>query len=157
LHKNSNSVGDFLCATMSGLNTGDVYGGCARVAAVRSYLAVLQYRAAQTTTWTSAIYNRTATFVVEPVVGSPSANPVSNTASKLARLGRTFAMARMLCPVLDILVGVVTFVPFGLYAIYRLISSVVKKPVAVPLTGPPRVRIQTAPVRVSSYQSMVST
>ena len=143
-------------ATISGLNTGDVYGGCARVAVVRSYLAVLQYRAAQTATWTSAIYNRTATFVVEPVVGSPSANPVSNTASKLARLGRTFAMARMLCPVLDILVGVVTFVPFGIYAIYKLISGVVKKPVAAPLTGPPRIRIQTTPVCVSSYQSMVT-
>lgn len=144
-------------ATLSGLNTGDVYGGCARVSAVRSYLAVLQYRAAQTATWTSAIYNRTATFVVEPVVGTPSANPASNTASKLARLGRTFEMARMLCPVLDILVGVVTFVPMGLYAIYKLISSVVRKPVAAPLTGPPRIRTLTAPVRVSSYQSMVTT
>ena len=144
-------------ATISGLNTGDVYGGCARVSAVRSYLAVLQYRAAQTATWTSAIYNRTATFVIEPVVGTPSANPVSNTASKLARLGRTFEMARMLCPVLDILVGVVTFVPLGIYAIYRLISSVVRKPVPAPLTGPPRIRNQTAPVRISSYQTVLTT
>ena len=144
-------------ATLSGLNTGDVYGGCARVAAIRSYLAVLQYRAAQTATWASAVYNRTATFVVEPVVGTPSANPATNTASKLARLGRTFEMARMLCPVLDILVGAATFVPFGLYAIYRLISGVVRKPVAAPLTGPPRIRNQTAAVRICSYQSMVTT
>jgi len=144
-------------ATLSGINSGDVYGGCSRVSVVRSYLAVMQYRAAQTATWTSGIYNRTATFVVEPVVGTPSANPVSNTASKLARLGRTFAMARMLCPVLDILVGVATFVPFGIYAIYKLIAGVVKKPVPAPLSGPPRIRNRNVAVQTSAYQSVLIT
>ena len=144
-------------ATLSGLNSGDVYGGCARVSVVRSTLAVLQYRAAQTATWTSAVYNRTATFVVEPVVGTPSKNPASNTASKLARLGRTFEMARMLCPALDILVGVVTFFPLAIYAIYSLIAGVVNKPVAAPLSGPPRIRNRTVGVHSLAYQSVVVT
>ena len=144
-------------ATLSGLNTGDVYGGCARVSVVRSYLAVLQYRAAQTALWAMGVYNRTATFVVEPLVGAPSANPASNAASKLARLGRTFEWARMVCPPLDILVGVTTLVPLGVYSLYRLISNAIKKPVAAPPSGPPRIRNQNAAVRVQAYQSEVTT
>ena len=144
-------------ATLSGLNTGDVYGGCARVSVVRSYLAVLQYRAAQTARWVMGVYNRTATFVVEPVVGTPSANPQTNAASKLARLGRTFQWARMVCPPLDILVGVGTLVPFGVYSLYRLISSAIKKPIAAPPTGPPRIRNQNVGVRIEAYQSEVTT
>ena len=144
-------------ATLSGLNTGDVYGGCARVAVVRCYLAVLQYRAAQTAVWAMGTYNRIATFVVEPVVGTPSGNPASNAASKLARLGRTFEAARMVCPVLDILVGVVTIVPLAIHTLYRLISSAIKKPIAAPPSGPPRIRNQTAGVHSQAYQSVVST
>lgn len=144
-------------ATLSGLNTGDVYGGCARVSVVRSYLAVLQYRAAQTALWAMGSYNRTATFVVEPVVGTPSGNPATNTASKLARLGRAFEWARMVCPPLDILVGVGTLVPLGVHSLYKLISSAIKKPVAPPPSGPPRTRNQNVGVHAQAYQSVVST
>ena len=144
-------------ATLSGLNTGDVYGGCARVSAVRSYLAVLQYRAAQTALWAVGSYNRTATFVVEPVIGSPSDNPATNAASKLARLGRTLGKVRMICPPLDILIGVATLVPVGVYSIYKLISSAIKKPIAPPPSGPPRIRTQNTGVHAQAYQSVVST
>ena len=110
-------------ATISGINSGDVYGGCARVAVVRSYLAVLQYRAAQTATWASAIYNRTATFVVEPVVGSPSATSSPTPRPKLP-VGRTPSRGAHALPVLGHPGRCRSrFVPFGIYAIYKLISA----------------------------------
>ena len=142
-------------ATMSGLNTGDVYGGCARVAAVRSYLAVLQYRAAQSAAWAMGVYTRNATYVIEPVVGSPSDQiPAKGLAKKLARLGQAMRVARMLCPVLDILVGVVTLVPLGIFALFNLIRGVVKKRVPIPPSGPPRTRNRTVGVMSECFSTI---
>lgn len=142
-------------ATLSGLMSGDVYGGCARVAAVRTYLAVLHYRAAATAAWACGLYYRNATFTVEPVIGSPAAGgPVSALAAKLARLARMLEVARMLCPVLDILVGVVTFVPMGIYALYSLIAGIVKTPTPIPPAGPPRVRVRNSGLELESFLSM---
>lgn len=144
--------------TLSDLMSGDVYGGCARVAAVRTYLAVVHYRAAATAAWASAVYMRHATFVVEPLVGSPSAGgPVGNIAAKLARLGRILSVARMICPPLDIFIGLVTFLPFGIYALYGLIAALIKKPNPIPPSGPPRVRNQTVGVNAQAFASMLVT
>jgi len=142
-------------ATISGLMTGDVYGGCARVAAVRTYLAVLHHRAAAPAAWAVGVYSRNATFTVEPVIGSPSAGaPVAALAAKLARLGRMLSIARMLCPVLDIFVGLVSMVPLGIFALYGLIAGVIKKPVPIPPAGPPRVRQRHRGVELESFLSM---
>ena len=142
-------------ATLSALSTGDVYGGCARVAVVRTYLAVLQYRAAAVAAWAVGIYLRSASFVIEPIIGMPSSGgPVSNTASKLARLGRALSAVRMLCPPLDILIGVATFVPLGIYGLYKLIAGIVKKPVPIPPVGPPKVRIRNAGMTQETFGIM---
>ena len=142
-------------ATLSALSSGDVYGGCARVAAVRTYLAVLQYRAAAVAAWAVGVHLRSASFVIEPIIGMPSSGgPVSNTASKLARLGRVLSAVRMLCPPIDILVGVVTFVPLGIYGLYKLIAGIVKKPVPVPPAGPPKVRIRNAAMTNETFSMM---
>ena len=142
-------------ATLSALSTGDVYGGCARVAVVRTYLAVLQYRAAAVAAWAVGVYLRSASFVIEPIIGMPSSGgPVSNTASKLARLGRALSAARMLCPPLDIFIGVATFVPLGIYGLYKLIAGIVKKPVPVPPAGPPKVRIRNVGMSQETFGMM---
>ena len=143
-------------ATISGLMTGDVYGGCARVAAVRSYLAVLHYRAAATAVWAVGAYSRNATFVVEPIIGTPAAGaPVSNLMAKLARLNRMLSAVRMVCPVLDILVGVVSIIPMGIYALYGLIAGVIKKPIPIPPAGPPRVRHRNRGVELETFLSQM--
>ena len=145
-------------ATLSPLMSSDVYGGCARTAAVRTSLAVLYYRAASSAAWLSGLYVRNATFVIEPIVGSPSAGtPQSRLAAKMARLGRALSVARMVFPVLDIFIGLTTAVPMGLYALGRLISGIVKKPNAIPPTGPPRVRNRSAGVGIATYGSQVCT
>ena len=137
--------------------TGDVYGGCARVGAVRSYLAVLQYRAAATAAWAAGVYTRNATFTVEPLIASPSAQtPVSGVMAKLARLGKILSVARMICPPLDILIGVLTFIPMGIYALFKLISGVIKKPVPIPPSGPPRVRNRNRGLALESFASAIS-
>ena len=142
-------------ATLSALSTGDVYGGCARVAVVRTYLAVLQYRAAAVAAWAVGVYLRSASFVIEPIIGMPSSGgPVSNTASKLARLGRALSAVRMLCPPIDILTGVATFVPLGIYGLYKLIAGIVKKPVPVPPAGPPKVRIRNVGMSQETFGMM---
>ena len=141
-------------ATLSGLMTGDVYGGCARAAVVRSYLAVLHYRAAQAAAWKVGLYSRNATFVVEPLIGSPSAGgPVSSIAAKLARLGKVLSVARMVCPPLDIFIGVLTVVPMGIYALFRLISGVIRKPNPIPPAGPPRVRNRNRGLALETFSS----
>ena len=143
-------------ATLSGLMSGDVYGGCARVATVRTYLAVLHYRAAAVATWQAGVHLRSATFVIEPIIGSPSPGSTpTRLAAKLARLGRVLSAARMLCPPLDILIGVVTFIPFGLYGLGSLIASIVKKPNPIPPTGPPRTRVRNMSLGNETFGSIL--
>ena len=140
--------------TPSGMMTGDVYGGAARVSAVRSYLAVLQYRAASSAAWAAGVYVRNATFVIEPVVGTPSANaPVAGLLAKLARLAKVLAVVRMLCPVIDILIGLFMLVPMGLAALAGLIAGIVKTPNPVPPSGPPRMRTQNIGLHQSAMAS----
>ena len=130
--------------TMSAMLTGDVYGGIARASVARTYLAVLEYRAAKAAAWAMGMYTRNATFVIEPVINSPSGEtPKSNIARKLSRLTKTFDAVRMLCPPLDIAVGVI-MLPVALYGIFALIRGLLKKGKAAPPSGPPRTRTRTA-------------
>ena len=144
-------------ATMSGLMTGDVYGGCARVAGVRTYLAVLHYRAAQTAAWASGVYVRKTTFTIEPVINVPTqGRPMSDIGRILARLGKMLSIARMLCPVLDIFLGLVTLVPMGIYALVALIAGIVKKPNPLPMAGPPRLRTMNIGQRLEDFGSFLA-
>lgn len=128
-------------ATLSGLMTGDVYGGCARAASVRTYLAVLHYRAAATAAWASGVYVRNTTFTIDPVTNVPTQGlPMTDIGKILARLGKMLEIARMLCPVLDIFLGLVMLIPMGIYALAALIAGIVKSPNPLPPAGPPRLR-----------------
>lgn len=145
-------------ATMSGLMTGDVYGGCARVAGVRTYLAVIHYRAAQAAIWTCGIYVRNTTFTIEPVVGVPTQGmPMTDIGKKLARIGRMIGIARALCPVLDIFLGLVMLVPMGIYGLIALIAGIVKTPNPLPMAGPPRLRTMNVGMRLENYGNFTAT
>ena len=179
-------------ATLSGMMTADVYGGCARVSAVRAYVALLQYRAAKSAAWASGVYVRHATFVIEPIVGSPSqGTPASRFSAKMARLamlstragkmarrvtrmtqriGKTRAWraaaragrgiksgsdaTRTVCPVADIIAGLVTL-PLAFIGIAMFFANFVKKPIAVPSEpGPPRMRTRTTGTSMESFSSV---
>ena len=92
-------------ANLSGLCSGDVYGGAARVALARTRIGLLHYRAAVGAAWSSVFYGRVADFVIEPLVSVRQAGPQSNVARKLARLSKIFGVVRMLCPLADIARG----------------------------------------------------
>lgn len=140
--------------TLSALMTGDVYGGCARVSVVRAYLALLHYRAAQSAAWLSSAYVRSASFVIEPMVSVPSDRPQGGAASKLARMGRTFARARMICPPLDILVGLATLAALPVTLLARFIAKKLGKARPPPM-GPPRVRIRNVGADLENWGSIM--
>ena len=141
-------------ATLSAMMSGDVYGGCARVSVLRTYLAVLHYRAAQAAVWAMGLYVRNASFVIEPIISSPSgATPKGKIAQKLARLAKVAEVARMVCPVADIVAGVATL-PLAVVGIFALIKSIVTKPVAVPPSGPPRIRTRQVGMDLQCWTSM---
>lgn len=132
--------------TLSLLGTGDVYGGIARCAVVRSYLAVLHYRAAAACVWLTGAYQRLATFVIEPIIGIPQPNqPQGKIMEKLSRLMKPIRAIATVCPPLDILIGILS-IPFGIYGLFKMFANWVKKPPPIPPTGPPRVRVRTAPL-----------
>jgi hypothetical protein len=151
-------------ATMSGLMTADIYGGIARAAVVRNYLAVLQYRAARTAAWAVGAYLRNATVVIEPLMGSPSGGaPVSNFGARMGRLGRiaskvrkgasaTAAAAAMVCPVVDIGLAILSL-PLVAVGIYALIKGFIVKPIPIPPTGPPRSRIRNVAMGSEMFTS----
>ena len=154
-------------ATMSGLMTGDVYGGIARTSAVRTYLAVLQYRSAEKAAWALGVYVRNATFIIEPLVSAPVKEKPSDAAKKMSRLARTaskvskvaaktVAAARMICPLVDIMAGVV-MLPVAAYGIISaIIAKIAGKPPAPPLPpGPPRVRNRTVACTTDMFAEMM--
>lgn len=146
-----------LSMTLSAMMTGDVYGGCARASAVRTYLAVLQYRAAKAAAWAVGVYVRHGTFVIEPVVSSKSdKSPPSNLAKKLARLGKTLEVARMFCPPLDIAVGLFTL-PVAIYGIGKFIHALATKKAHLPPAGPPRTRVRTVGLTNQTMSAMTVT
>ena len=144
-------------ATLSGMMTGDVYGGIIRASVTRTYLAVLEYRAAKAAAWAIGAYTRNCTFVIEPIIGSPSSEtPKSSLARKLFRLGKVLEVARMICPPLDILVGLASL-PLAIYGIGALIYGLVRSSNAVPPSGPPRTRTRTCGLTSQVAASLIVT
>ena len=142
-------------ASLSPLASGDVYGGSARAAATRIRIALMHYRAASSAAWAYVVYIRTAKFVIEPMVSvSQEASPKSQIARKLMRLMKVVRVARMLCPGIDIAVGVVTAVPMAIYGIAMLIRSKIKGPNPIPPVGPPRILNRIGTTELSSFGSM---
>ena len=62
-------------ANLSGLCSGDVYGGAARVALARTRIGLLHYRAAVGAAWSSVFYGRVADFVID----APRLHPADGT------------------------------------------------------------------------------
>ena len=157
---------------LSGMRTGDVYGAIARASAVRAHIAVLQYRAAQSAAWAIGVWVRRTTFTIVPVVPAPpQVKPASNAAaSKMGRLmrtarkagkavGRAVRVTRMVCPVVDILLGVLAL-PFALYGLVMLMKSFLSylKGLAstknvIPPVGPPRLLSSNSAMTAEMYMS----
>ena len=89
-------------STMSPLASGDVYGGCARVAGARVYLGGLGYRSADSAIWNIGVYSKSAAIIVEPAVGSPSQN-----AAKKSMGTKALKLLEAACPLFDIASGLV--------------------------------------------------
>ena len=152
--------------TMSQMMTGDVYGGIARASAVRSYLAVLQYRAAKDAAWAIGVWIRRTTFTIVPVTPAPpQVTPTGNAARKMSRLSKTASKAakvtrksvsgmRMICPVVDIALGVLS-IPLAIVGIVMLLKGLLGKGSknAVPPAGPPRVLNTNSGMTMEMYMS----
>ena len=152
--------------TMSQMMTGDVYGGIARVSAVRSYLAVLQYRAAKDAAWAIGVWVRRTTFTIVPVTPAPpQVTPTGNAARKMSRLSKTASKAakvtrksvsgmRMICPVVDIALGLLS-IPLAIVGIAMLLKGLFGKGSknAVPPAGPPRVLNTNSGMTMEMYMS----
>ena len=142
-------------ANLSGLCSGDVYGGAARVALARTRIGLLHYRAAVGAAWSSVFYGRIADFVIEPLVSIRQTGPTSNVARKLARLSKMFGVVRMLCPLADIAAGVLGFVGGLGFGLFRLIRNKVKGKPPPPATETvPRIRNTQALIRPEMFSFM---
>ena len=149
-------------ANMSLFCTGDVYGGAARVSINRSMLALMHYRAAQHAAWASLLYRRAANIVIEPVVPiTADPGPRGRILAKLARLARAIDKVltplRMVLPPLDILLGVITFLPMLAFGLGMLAYNLIKKPIPIPQAGTPRVHNRNVGVDLDSFASMIYT
>ena len=119
--------------TMAGLASGDVYGGCARSAGVRLYLAGLGYRSMDVGEWMTASYIRQGNTTLVPAVGSTSPNMVkSSMASKAARI------AAGVLPFVDILGGLAGLAMMPLMLLLALVNKLRGKP-PKPVAAAPRV------------------
>ena len=78
-------------------------------------------------------------------------------AARLARLNKALGVARMVCAPLDIFLGVVLFIPLGIYALISLFASMFTTPNIVPPTGPPRTRIMNVGMRVTNVGMFIAT
>ena len=129
--------------TMSAISTSDIYGGAARVAAVRSMFAGMHYRSTVAAAWASLLYVRSATFLIEPLVTVHTEGPRGNAAAKMARLAKVLGAARMVCPLLDIACGVGALAVGVGSGLYALASRAVKgRPPPQPLVATPRVHVR---------------
>ena len=144
-------------ANMSPLCSGDVYGGGARSAINRSMLALLHYRAAAAAAWASGVYVRASNIVVEPLLSAPSSpGPRSMILAKLARLAaaanKVLTPLRAVLAPLDILIGLITFVPMLFFGLGMLALSLIRAPIPIPPMGPPRVHQAHGPLRAGFLQ-----
>lgn len=149
--------------TVSGMMTGDVYGAIGRASGTRIYLAVLQYRAAQQAAWALGCWIRNTTFTIVPVVPpAHTPTPAGKAAGKMARLTKAARKAakatrkvvegaRMICPVVDILLGVLSL-PFAIIGVGMFIKMLVTRN-KVPPAGPPRVENRNVAMTLEVYAS----
>ena len=154
-------------ATMSGMMTGDVYGAIGRASGIRIYLAVLQYRAAMHAAWALGGWIRNTTFTIVPVAPPPQGpTPAGNGAKKMSRLAKTARKAvkvtkkatealRMVCPVVDILLGVISL-PLAIFGAAMFVKMLVTRN-KIPPTGPPRVESRNSPMTLETYTSKTFT
>lgn len=118
-------------STLAGVYSGDVFGGCARFSASRTYLAGMNYRSADSAAWAAGLYVRGTAVTIEPAIGSPGAMMPASTAMQTAsRLG----LAVM--PFLEIGIGI-AMLPIG---IVMAVAALVRRRPAAPPAGPPRLR-----------------
>ena len=119
-----------MSSTVAGVVSGDVYGGCARVAALRSYIAALGYRSADgPVAWAMGAYVRKTAFVIEPIVGSPGREAPDKGASRIGKL--MLKIGGGVCPFVEIGAGVVSLValfPLLIAGAVRKKMGKVKKP-----------------------------
>ena len=119
-------------ASLSALVTGDVYGGCLRLSGARVLMAIMHYRAAMAAAWMTGAYVRCCSFVIVPVVGSPSAE---KPPTRLQRAGKIFLAT---CPFLEMAYGVLMIPVAAFSFIAGVVNKVRKKPPKPPVMGPPR-------------------
>ena len=142
-------------ASLSLLNSGDVYGGAARASLARTRIGLLHYRAAVGAAWSSVFFGRVADFVIEPLVSVRQTGPTSNVARKLGRLAKVFGVVRMVCPLADIAAGVVGLVGALGFGLFRLIRNKVKGKPPPPATETvPRFRNTQALIRSDTFSFM---
>ena len=118
--------------SLSPLVSGDVYGGAARVSAVRIHVAGMGYRSADAAAWAMGAYIRATSITLEPMISTPSRTTPFSQMKWTAKLGK---ISLGLLPPVDILFGVLSLLalPFIL-----LINKIRHRPPPPP--GPPRVR-----------------
>ena len=144
-----------MSATVAAVVSGDVYGGCARVAGVRSYLAALGYRSADgPVSWALGAYVRKTAFVIEPIVGSPGREAPDKGAARIGKL--MLKIGGGVCPFVEIgagLVSLVALVPLLIAGAVRKKMGKVKKP--PPML--PRTRARTCGVVKESASMDITT
>ena len=127
--------------TIAALMSGDVYGGAARVAGARIYVAGLGYRSADSASWAMGAYIRSTNFTIEPEIGSPSqTTPASKMSEKIGRI------AMGLCPFLEIGIGLL-MLPIGLVSM--LVNKIRRRSPKTAI-GPPRMRTINGVVMTST-------
>ena len=122
--------------SMSPLATGDVYGAAIHGSLVRIYLsATLGYRSVERAMWGGALQVRNTALTIEPAVQTPMMDKPRHWALKAGRIGLA------VCPLADILFGVLTAPVMIAAAIYGIVKNWKKPP--QPPAGPPRVHNRT--------------
>ena len=140
---------------VTALASGDVYGGVARVSALRLNMAGIGYRSCDSgVQWATGVYIRSTNFTIEPAMTSPSQIPVKKSwAGKIAKI------LAGLCPFYEIISGVVSalvsllLLPFVL--LMMLINKLRNKPPKPPPATIPRTRTRVAGISMESFGSML--
>ena len=154
-----------IAMTLGGMATGDVYIGVARAAGMRLYIAQMLYRSSSAgAVWAIGLWVRNTTYTVVPVTlkPAPGQKPAGKAAGKMARLNRTgkkimkglkaaATVGRMVCPVIDILLGIFSLVliPFGIRAMVKAHKTAKVQP----LIAAPRLETRTAALTIETYGS----
>lgn len=143
-----------MSSTVAALFSGDVYGGCGRVAVSRNYIAALGYRSADgPVSWAMGAYVRKTKFVLEPVLGSPGPDAPDKGVKRVAKL--TAKIGGGLCPFLEIFLGLgslALLIPLKILAAVRKKMGKKKKPP----TKLPRNRVRSCGVIKESATSDIT-